>query len=460
MTHSQTLARFIYDTRYENIPEEVIEFTKLCILDWLGSALAGKDKAPIQMINQFVEEIGGNPQSTTITGMKTSAVNAALLNGAASHIVELDDVHKGSILHAGTVVIPAALSIAEARNCSGKELIEAVVVGYEICFRIGEAVSPSHYYYWHNTATCGTFGAAAAAAKLLGLNEEQIASALGSAGTQAAGLWEFIEDGAMSKQLHPAKAASNGVISALLAEKGFTSASKILEGKRGFFKAMSDVFDESRITHGLGASYKIMENSFKVHASCRHTHPALDMIIDIVKENPIPLSQIAKINVNTYQVVLDITDNPDPQTVYAAKFSLQFCVALGLINQSASLKDFNEDTLWNETIREVMSRIDLSVDPVVNESYPEKWGAVVEIELTNGKILSKKTEYPKGDPENAVSSQDLITKFEQLTSGYDGKETKMYMERIMNLEKFSVVSNFFEKEMEGELWGQEKLHQQ
>ncbi|MBK5502676.1 MmgE/PrpD family protein [Peribacillus sp. TH14] len=459
MTHSQTLARFISETKYENIPDEVIEFTKLCILDWLGTALAGKDKAPIQMINQFVEETGGNPQSTTITGIKTSAVNAALLNGAASHIVELDDVHKGSILHAGTVVIPAALSIAEAKNCSGKELIEAVVVGYEICFRIGEAVSPSHYYYWHNTATCGTFGAAAAAAKLLGLNEAQIASALGSAGTQAAGLWEFIEDGAMSKQLHPAKAASNGLISALLAEKGFTSASKILEGKRGFFKAMSDEYDESKITQWLGKSYKIIENSFKIHASCRHTHPAIDMIIALVKENPIQLSQVSKINVKTYQVALDITDNSDPQSVYAAKFSLQFCVALGLINESASLYDYNEDTLWDETIRKTMSLIAVSVDPEVNRAYPEKWGAVVEIELTNGKILSKQTNYPKGDPENAVTSQDLIAKFEQLTSEYDVNETKMYIERIMNLETFQVVSDFFEKKMGDEPWGQEKLHQ-
>lgn len=458
MTLSQTLARFIHDTKYENLPKEVVEFTKLCILDWLGSALAGKDKAPIQMIHQFVEEMGGNCQSTTVTGIKTSIVNAALINGASSHIIELDDVHKASILHAGTVVIPAALSVAEAKNKSGKELIEAVVVGYDVCYRIGEAVSPSHYYYWHNTATCGTFGAAAAVAKLIGLNQEQIASALGSAGTQAAGLWEFIEDGAMSKHLHPAKAAFNGTVASLLAEKGFTSASKIIEGKRGFFQAMSTNFDESKITRHLDEIYKITETSFKIHASCRHTHPTIDLVIDIVTGNPIRWEQIDKIKIKTYQLALDITDNPDPSTVYAAKFSLQFCTALALIKEKASLGDFNEDLLWDHDLRELMSRIEVSIDPDINAIYPEKWGAAVDIVLSNGSVLSKQTEYPRGDPENAVSANELIMKFKQLTIDCHRKDAETYIDRIMNLENFNDINKFFVKEKEEKAWKLNKNH--
>ncbi|SES46548.1 MmgE/PrpD family protein [Psychrobacillus sp. OK032] len=162
------------------------------------------------------------------------------------------------------------------KNRSGKDLVLAIVLGYEVCYRIGEAVSPSHYYYyyyyWHNTATYGTFGSVIAAAKLLNLSEEKIIHALGSVVTLAAGLWEFIEDGAMSKQLHPGKAAMNGVTSAILAEKGFTGASKILEGRRGFFEAMSDNYNANRVIDKLGKEFKITENSFKVHASCRHTH--------------------------------------------------------------------------------------------------------------------------------------------------------------------------------------------
>src|SRR5690606_29784581 len=222
-------------------------------------------------------EMGGAEQAHLVTGGQSSVLNAALVNGAASHVVELDDIHKGSIIHAATVVIPAALAVAEWKGLSGKELIAAVVAGYEVCYRIGEAVSPSHYYYWHNTATCGTFGAAIAAAKLLGLTTEQTIAALGNAGTQAAGLWEFIEDGAMTKQLHTGKAAMNGLLAALLAQKGFTGPQKILEGNRGFFKAMSEEYDASRVTEGLGNEFKIMENSFKIHASCRHTHHAVDL---------------------------------------------------------------------------------------------------------------------------------------------------------------------------------------
>ena len=198
MSLSQELANYHSNLTYEDLPEEVISFTKLCILDYFGSAFAGADKEPIQMISETINEMGGNPQATLVTGGKSSVLNAALVNGASSHIVELDDIHKSSIIHAATVVIPAALAVAEWKKLSGKELILAVVMGYEVCFRIGEAVSPSHYYYWHNTATCGTFGSAVAVSKLLKLDEEAFVNALGNAGTQAAGLWEFIEDGAMT----------------------------------------------------------------------------------------------------------------------------------------------------------------------------------------------------------------------------------------------------------------------
>ncbi|WP_369678797.1 MmgE/PrpD family protein [Planococcus faecalis] len=195
MELSRYLARYSLNLQYEDLPEEVVSFTKLCILDYFGSAIAGSDKKPVQIISNLVKDMGGFEQAKLFTGGKSSVLNAALVNGSASHMMELDDIHKGSIIHAATVVIPAALAIAEWRQLSGKELITAVVVGYEVCFRIGEAVSPSHYYYWHNTATCGTFGAAAATGKLLGLTEDQAVDALGNAGSQAAGLWEFIVDG-------------------------------------------------------------------------------------------------------------------------------------------------------------------------------------------------------------------------------------------------------------------------
>lgn len=443
MNLSKSLATYILNTNYEDLPKDVVDFTKLCILDYFSSAIAGSSKEPVQKIEELVREMGGDAQATLITGGKTSVTQAALLNGAASHVVEQDDIHKGSIIHAATVVIPAALAVTEWKNLSGKDLINAVVVGYEVCYRIGEAVSPSHYYYWHNTATCGTFGAAAAVAKLLNLNEEQIINTLGSAGTQAAGLWEFIEDGAMSKQLHPGKAAMNGVISALLAEKDFTGAQHILEGRRGFFEAMSDDYDISKITTNLGEAFKILENSFKVHASCRHTHHAMDLMIELAREKEIKMEEMERITVKTYQVAIDITDNKEPTTQYASKFSLQFCTALALLKGEGSLEIFNDETLWDSDIRELMNRIEIVVDPEINRQYPEKWGAVVEVELKSGETIQMGTDFPKGDPENPVSANDLLDKFHRLAVDWPENESKALSETVMRLEQVESIKELF-----------------
>lgn len=435
MELSKKLATYVVKMSYEQIPDDVVQFTKFCILDYFGSAIAGRKMRPIQMIAEFSKEMGGNEQATAITGGKTSVMNAALVNGAASHIVELDDIHKGSIIHAATVVIPAALAVSEWKQLSGKDVITAVVVGYEVCFRIGEAVSPSHYYYWHNTATCGTFGAAAAVAKLLNLTEEQIIHALGNAGTQAAGLWEFIKDGAMTKQLHPGKAAMNGIISAMLAEKNFTGATKILEGNRGFFHAMSEQFDATKVTTNLGNQYKIMENSFKIHASCRHTHHVMDEMIELAKERKLQETDVDHIVVRTYQVAINITDNDDPTTVYAAKFSLQFCTALALLTGKGGLDDFNEETLWDNDIRSLMKRVKLMKEETMNDAYPVKWGAVVTVYLKNGETITRKTDYPKGDPEKPVTSDELVTKFQSLAKSMSDVAREHFVNDVLTLEQ-------------------------
>ena len=441
MELSKALAKYSVDMTYEKLPAEVVSFTKLCILDYFGSAIAGSDKPPIQMISNLIDEMGGKEQASLFTGGKTSVLQAALVNGASSHVVELDDIHKGSIIHAATVVIPAALAIAEWKELSGKDLITAIVAGYEVCFRIGEAVSPSHYYYWHNTATCGTFGAAIAAAKLLQLTEEETVHALGNAGTQAAGLWEFIEDGAMTKQLHSGKAAMNGILAALLAQKGFTGPLKILEGNRGFFNAMSDEYDTTKITEGLGTEFKIMENSFKIHASCRHTHHAIDLLIEVFKERSPKFEEIESITVKSYKAAIDITDNDDPETEYAAKFSLQFCSALAILKGSAGLADFNESNLWDSQIRGLLKKVNVGIDTKINDSYPEKWGSSVEVVLTNGEVISKETDFPKGDPENAVTSEELIEKFEHMTGQLAQKNKQRIIENILELDRINNITN-------------------
>src|SRR3990172_1784867 len=243
---TRCLAEVLAAPRHADLPAEVREATSRSILDWLGSVLAGSAERPARLAQRVVARLGVSDEATVFGAGRASAALAALANGVSSHILELDDIHKGSTVHGAAPIIPAALAVAEREHRSGRDFLAAVAVGYEAALRIGEAGNPSHYRYWHPTGTAGTFGAAAAAGSLLALTADELVEALGSAGTQAAGLWEFNADGAMSKHLHPGKAAFNGVLSADLARAGFTGARRILEGERGFFQAMSARHDPSR----------------------------------------------------------------------------------------------------------------------------------------------------------------------------------------------------------------------
>lgn len=431
------LSQFLTEVNYDSMPEEVVEAAKLALLDWFGSALRGRLERPGQIVSELVTEIGGNQQATNLTSMeKTSATNAALVNGVISHIIEFDDVHKASILHAAAPVMAAAMATAELVEATGEELLAAIFAGYEVGIRIGEAITPSHYKIWHTTGTVGHFAAAASVGVLLKLNPEEMTNALATAGTQASGLWEFVEDGAMSKHLHPGKAAMGGVLSGLMAKKGFTGAKKIIEGERGFVKATSQEVDWTKITDNLGKNYKILENSYKIHSSCRHTHPAIDVALELREKHSFNLSHVKKVNVGAYQVALDITENYAPNTIQESKFSLPYCVCLAIEKGRAGLEEFNQNNLWNEEIRRQAKQVNLYVDEKVQGDYPQKWGAVIEVELKEGKAVRGFTEYPKGDPENPASSEELIEKFTDLAaSAGDSARLNGFVREIMSIEK-------------------------
>lgn len=449
MTSSLTeiLADYILEVNYQNLPERVIGLGKLSFLDWLGSVLRGGRERPGQIILQLVSELGGSPQATVLFGgTKTSAVNAALANGSLAHIVELDDVHNASIMHPGAVVIPAALAAAEMVDASGSQLLEGIVVGYDVALRIGETAGLSHYRFWHTTGTCGTFGATAAAGKILGLDKRQLVDALGNAGTQAAGLWEFLADGAMSKHLHAGKAAMNGMIAALLAGHGFTGATRILEGDRGFLAAMSECPRPDAIKRDLGRNFKILENCFKIYPSCRHTHSAVDVALRLAKEHDIRPEEVIRVNIETYQSAIDIAGNPTPASSYEAKFSLPFCVAQALTNRNLRLVDFEADAWHNRKVQELVLRTELSAIPEFNRCYPDAWPARVSIR-TRRATFTGETRYPKGDPQNPVSAADLEGKFFSLSQGIlTSKQAGHMIEAIRNLDGWpdmKLIGNMF-----------------
>ncbi len=441
---SEALSEYICGLKYSDLPEDAAAMAKVAVLDWLGSVLGGSLEEPARMTAAVVREEGGDPQATAIGfDEKTSVTRAALVNGVSCHILELDDLHKSSIMHPAAPIISAAAAMAESRGLSGKEFITGVVAGYEVGIRIAEAITPSHYHYWHTTGTCGTFGAAAAAANIAGLGKEETVNALGNAGSQAAGLWEFLRDGAMTKHLHPGKAAMNGILAVLLARRGFTGAKRILEGEKGYFRAAAATAYPEKATRGLGVEYRILGNSYKIYPSCRHTHGAVDLALKLAEEGLKPDS-IEKITVWTYGIARDLVQNPDPTTPFEAKFSLPFCVAGALIHKRLVLDSFTAGELKNPDIRQLMSRCTVEEDPEIDALYPAKWPCRLEVTLKDGRLLKEKSEYPKGDPENPASLEELKQKFKMLASRrWDQDRVDRAGKRVDELEKVEDISILF-----------------
>ena len=253
----------------------------------------------------------------------------------------MDDLHRDSVTHPGCVVIPAAWAVADDRDLGGVAFLKAVLAGYEACCRVGMSVGKAHYRVWHNTSTCGPFGSAMAAAELIGLSDEAAAWALGNAGTQSSGLWQFLESGAMSKHLHTARAAESGVLAALLAKLGFTGAADILEGEKGFFNGLCPDPAPGAIAADPDGPWELLNSSIKPWPCCRHTHPTIDAAIEL--HGRLDGAEIRKVSVGAYQAALDVCDRPDPRDPYSAKFSLQHCAAIALADGKVEQSSFDAD---------------------------------------------------------------------------------------------------------------------
>jgi 2-methylcitrate dehydratase PrpD len=437
MTETRKLAEFIVKTNFNDLPENVQRHAKLCIMDWLGASLAGSIEPPAKMISAIMRELGGKRESTIIGAhTKTACMNAALANGIIGHTVELDDVHELSIIHPAAPVIPAALAIGERCDSSGQDFIAAVVLGYEAGIRIGMAMNPSHYQYWHTTGTCGTFGAAVTAGKLLDLDEEEMIQALGIAGTQAAGLVETF--GTMSKPLNPGKAAQSGVLAALLAQKGFTSSKQMLDSKIGYCYAASSEPKLGEITKQLGKRFAILRTCFKCHASCGHTHGAIDAAETIVSKLHITPDMVEEVVVETYPIAMSIVGNkPRPVTSSDAKFSLHYCLAAALVFGKVGLEEFSEKRLNNSELREMSGKIVVKVGQEFANAV--LGSARVTVRVRDGRQMSFKVNVPKGYPDNPLTASELKQKFRRLASvALSKREAEKIILRVENLDKIHV----------------------
>jgi len=445
---TRQLCAFLADLKLADVPAPVVERTKDLFLDWMASAIAGKDAPAVRRIQEFAAAMGPGTgdAEVLVDRRRTSPYFAALINGASSHVVEQDDVHNGSVLHPAAVVFPAVMAAAQAEGKTGADVLLASIAGYEAGIRIGEFMGRSHYRIFHTTGTVGTLAAAAAVAKLFGLDAEGINQALGSAGTQASGLWEFLRDAADSKQLHTAKAAADGLQSAWLARAGFTGAKQILEGPQGMAAGMSSDANPAALTDGLGTRWATAETSFKFFASCRHTHPAADALKALMRRENLRAEQIEAVTTHVHQGAIDVLGPVvNPSTIHQAKFSMGTVLGLVAVHAHAGLGEFEDHALHDARIAAFREKVTMELDDEINAAYPRQWIGRVTVRTTDGRTLGARVDVPKGDPDNTLSRPELEAKAIQLGAfrhGATEAEMRTIIARVWDLDRAPNVNNW------------------
>ena len=393
------------------------------VLDAIANFVAGRNSEQGRILEGWYLD---EPAETSRT---------AFWIGASMHIQEVDDLHRQSVIHPGCVVIPTVLALGMREDISGLQMLEAVVKGFEVCTRIGNSVGPAHYKIWHNTATCGPFGAAYAAGTLFGLEKEQFRDALGNAGTQSSGLWEFSENGAMSKHLHAGRAGQSGLLSAELAKLGFSGSPTILEGKRGFYAACCPDADPDALLVDPEGPWQIHKTSIKPWPCCRHTHPAIDAALEL--SSKLDGGNIESIELGVTQATIDVCDKPTPETLYDAKFSLQHCVSVAIVDGQVGFDAFESDA--RQRVSKMAIKISLERNEEIEKAYPNAWGAEVKVKLTNGKKFSVRRKHAKGDPDAPLSPTEFKEKATMLFRFGGVSEPEAWVERILKLD---CVSSF------------------
>lgn len=425
VTLTRDLAGFCAALRFQDLPPEVVNRAGYFAFDYVGVAARGSLEDSTKTMYRFLEDICPTSRGGVVVGtrLRLPPEYAAMANGTSSHSLEMDDVNNEASLHPAVAVYPAAFAAAEMASVDGRRFIEGVVLGYDVMIRLGKALGPREHYTrgFHPTGTCGTFGAAAAAAKIFGLDEAQTRNALGIAGSQAAGSMEFLAQGAWTKRMHPGWAAHAGLLAALLAKRGFIGPSTILEGNSGFLRAYSPTPDPGKAVAGLGQSFEIVRTSIKPHSCCRYMQPPIDGILRIMRENGLSAPDVEQVTLGILKAGIPIVAEPaeqkyGPKSVVDAQFSMPFGAAVAILFGEATLDQFRQELLDDPAVRAMMKRIRCVPDPSLDKVYPKQWPATVVLSSRDGRKFSTRIDYPKGDPENALSWEELAEKFRKLTA--------------------------------------------
>jgi len=403
-----SLTRLLLEATRRPVDERARRRAVLHWLDWVGCVAAGS-RAPVGQLLRGLCSPPGVPGVPSLLGVAPDDWHATLLDAGPANVEEMDDMHRQAVLHPGPVVIPALAGLARRHGLPRDRLLDAVVRGYEIMIRVGRAVGPRHYFHWHNTATAGVFGAAAACADALHLSMDASVWALGNAGTQAAGLWQVRLEPVMSKQLHTAHAAWAGRSAAALAAAGFTGPQYILEGERGFFAAMCADADVDAVLRP-DADWLIHQTSFKPWPACRHTHATIDCVLALAEAAGGAPLRFSQARVETFGDAATICDNPQPATRTEAKFSLQYCVAAAAALGALQPEFFDEAYLRRPDLLRDAGRVTVQATDGFTQAYPDHYGARVTLVLEDGRTVSHVVRDSLGDPERPMPVEALFDK--------------------------------------------------
>ena len=416
---ARRLARFVLGLRLEDLPPAVVGQATLLTLDTLGICLASSTMDFGRAVIRTVESLGGAPRSSVIgTEVRVAPANAVLANGTLAHGLDFDDTREDAIVHTGCVAVTGALAMGEAVEASGRAALEAIVASVEVMCRVGRAVPGRfHARHFHPTSLVGSFGAAAAAGKLLGLTEDQLVRAFGICGSQAGGIIEYLGDGSWTKRLHPGWAAHAGVVATLLAQAGFTGPERVFEGEHGFYAAFAGGHDAARLSEqvdSLGRAWEIGELTYKPYPCGSIAHPYMDCAQRLRERHAIRPDEIVEIRCQTAAGPVPRLWEPlaakhRPQNGYAAKFSLPYLIAVILVTGRAGLAEFTDEAVQDEAVLRVAARVGYDIDPAID--YPRQFVGRVRITLSDGRVVEERQDRPRGGPDLPMTREELVAKF-------------------------------------------------
>lgn len=445
---TEILAEYVARFDLNQAPADVVSAAKLCILDTLGAAIGACNSpeiAALRMEMQSWEKNATGLSTVWGTPFKTGILNAVLINGCMSHALELDDNHSHSKSHPGGVIVSACWPVAEALGCSGKEFLSSIIVGYDVMGRIGSAVDivSVRKRGFHNTGIFGPFGAAAGASRLMGLSQKQIVSAFGIAGTQSAGLWGFLSDGAGCKKLNMGKAAVNGTLSAMLAKGGMTGPVRVLDyPDGGLYPAVSDSYDIKKVTAGLNRDFVVTQVDKKFYPSCRTSHPAIDAALYLRNECGILAEQIASVLVESYEVaVFQCGFSRFPYNSMDAKFSIPFLSAAAFVDGSVTLNTFGEKTMSNPLVKTLVEKTSVvENEEFTKQYYQQHWGCKMTVTLKDQTVKSVVIRDAEGSYCVPPGEEKVREKFRRLSSDALTKESsERLIDSIMRLDELDAL---------------------